>query len=141
MGFYPADALAHEAQRREGAEHHVELLPPDVNSSEVACAMEGGAVRLGLAYVTGARADEVASLIAERERGGPYRSTGDLASRAGAGRPALECLDWAGACDALAGGRRAALWELGVATPGDRLKDTGTQLALPYESRRPSCGP
>jgi len=159
MGFYPADALAHEAQRRDG-EHQVELQAPDVNASEVECtvgwtdadaeAAPGGharlvgaggdvsggprlAVRLGLGYVAGARADEVAAVVAERKRGGPYRTTADLASRAGAGRPTLGCLAWAGACDGLAGGRRAALWELGVATPGARLKDVGTQLSLPLD--------
>jgi error-prone DNA polymerase len=32
MGFYPPDALIHEAQRRG-----IEILPPDVNASEVVC--------------------------------------------------------------------------------------------------------
>src|SRR3954463_12353578 len=68
MGFYPADALSHEAQRGEG----VEMLGPDVNDSRVECTVEpGGRVRLGLGYVTGVRADEVAALVAERDRGGP----------------------------------------------------------------------
>jgi error-prone DNA polymerase len=133
MGFYPADALAHEAQRREGEGHAVELLPADVNGSQVECTVDAdGRIRLGLGYVTGARADEVAALVAERERGGPFRSTADLASRAGMGRPALECVAWAGACDELAGGRRQALWELGVATPG------GAQLALPFDVTAPA---
>jgi error-prone DNA polymerase len=92
-----------------------------------------GAIRIGLGYITGVRADEVAALVAAREEGGPFRSVGDLASRAGAGRPALEQLAWSGACDALAGGdRRAALWELGVAAPGRRV-DGGVQLALPLD--------
>jgi error-prone DNA polymerase len=128
MGFYPSDALAHEAQRTGGG---VEMLGPDVNESAVECTVDGaGRVRLGLGYVAGARGDEVAALVEERERGGPFASVAELASRAGAGRPALECLAWAGACDALAGGRRPALWQLGVATPGARLADVGTQLSL-----------
>ncbi len=134
MGFYPSDTLAHEAQRAEG----VEMLGPDVNESAVECTVEveaggQGRVRLGLGYVTNVRAEEVAALVAERERAGPFRSIAELASRAGAGRPALECLGWAGACDALAGSRRAALWQLGVATPGTRLPGVGTQLALALE--------
>src|SRR6185436_9327896 len=32
MGFYPPDALVHEAQRRG-----VEVLPPDINASQVGC--------------------------------------------------------------------------------------------------------
>src|SRR4051812_49773872 len=43
MGFYPPDALIHEAQRRG-----VEVLPADVNASAVGCTVtEEGAIRLG----------------------------------------------------------------------------------------------
>jgi error-prone DNA polymerase len=179
MGFYPSDALVHEAQRRG-----IQILAPDVNASEVECTVvdppdrasprlasspgagpcsrtvparaprqprrstatridhlrlvdpgEGreehpSAVRLGLGYVLGVRGDEVAALVAARRAGGPFRSLDDLASRAGAGRPALAQLAWSGACDALAGGRREALWRLGVAAPAYGLGE-GTQLALP----------
>ena len=56
----------------------------------------------------------------------PFRDLGDLAARAGAGRPALELLAWSGACDGLAGGdRRVALWRLGVATPGEARRRRG----------------
>jgi error-prone DNA polymerase len=90
----------------------------------------GGAVRVGLGYVVGVRADEVAALVAAREEGGPFRSLEDLASRAGAGRAALERLAWSGACDVLAGGdRRVALWQLGMTAPGLKIAE-GTQLAL-----------
>jgi error-prone DNA polymerase len=143
MGFYAPDTLAHEAQRRG-----IAMLAPDVNASEADCtvaaapggASPGGAVQLGLGYVSGVRGDEVAALIAAREEGGPFRSLADLASRAGSGRPSLEKLAWAGACDALAGidpadpkantARRSALWQMGIAAPGEQLAD-GTQLALP----------
>ena len=36
MGFYPPDALVHEAQRRG-----IEVRPPDVNRSDVECTVEG----------------------------------------------------------------------------------------------------
>jgi error-prone DNA polymerase len=144
MGFYAPDTLAHEAQRRG-----IELASPDVNASEVECTVETlgppARVRIGLGYVLGVRRDEVEALVATRRKGGPFRSLADLASRAGAGRPSLEKLAWAGACDALAtpttstatsgrfsSARRAALWQLGVAAPGERVAD-GTQLALPLE--------
>ena len=105
MGFYASDTLAHEAQRRG-----IPMLAADVNESGVECAVAAdGSVRIGLGYVSGVRADEVAALVAAREEGGRFRSLADLASRAGAGRPSLEKLAWAGACDALAGvGRRPA---------------------------------
>ncbi len=146
MGFYPSDTLIHECQRTG-----IEVLPPDVNHSQVLCHVaEAGcsppaassglrkpAIRIGLGYLNGARADEVAAVVAEREARGPYRSLGELASRAGAGRPALAVLAWSGACDSLIGGssehaRRTALWQLGIASPAQRAA-TGDQLALPLE--------
>jgi error-prone DNA polymerase len=142
MGFYASDTLAHEAQRRG-----IPMLPADVNESAAECTVAaGGSVRIGLGYVAGVRADEVAALVAAREEGGRFRSLADLASRAGAGRPSLEKLAWAGACDALAGieagadganrARRSALWQLGVAAPGDPVRE-GTQLALPLDTPAP----
>ncbi len=80
----------------------------------------------------GVRREEVEALVVARREHGPFRSLADLASRAGAGRPALEKLAWAGACDELGGSRRTALWQLGVAAPGERVRE-GTQLALPLE--------
>jgi error-prone DNA polymerase len=142
MGFYAPDTLAHEAQRRG-----IEMAPPDINASEVECTVEWagpgnrpaatdrellGRVRVGLGYVLGVRRDEVEALVAARREGGPFRSLADLASRAGAGRPALEKLAWGGACDRLAGSRRVALWQLGVAAPGERIPE-GTQLSLPLD--------
>jgi len=133
MGFYPPDALVHEAQRRG-----LEVRPPEVNASAAECALESdGAIRIGLGYVRGVRSEDVAALVAAREAGGPFGGIADLAARAGAGRPALELLGWSGACDALApGGRRAVLWQLGVAGPG-RPVPGGTQLALPLELPAP----
>jgi error-prone DNA polymerase len=122
MGFYPPDALAHEAQRRG-----VRLAPPDVNRSHVICHVEtprrraengthgpvsgppavepelrgGRIVRIGLGYVKGVRAEEMEALVAERARSGAYRDIADLTSRSGAGRDALERLAWAGALDDL----------------------------------------
>jgi error-prone DNA polymerase len=225
MGFYPPDALIHEAQRRG-----IEVLPPDVNASAVGCTVVDApaeilpfrsrqrpeapsatrhsspspptplhpavaapgppaaaaatappplaasaacaaapiepaaspaaatappqpaaspaaatapsapavlparaAVRLGLGYVLGVRADEIAALVAARESGGSFRSLDDLASRAGAGRPSLTQLAWSGACDGLAGGRRTALWRLGAAAPAYGMGDRGTQLSLGLE--------
>jgi error-prone DNA polymerase len=174
MGFYPPDALVHEAQRRG-----IEVLPPDVNESAVGCTVVDApttvlpfrarpsraapplpsidsspptplhapaaaapppattparaAVRLGLGYVLGVRADEVAALVAARDAEGRFGSLDDLISRAGAGRPSLTQLAWSGACDGLAGGRRTALWRLGAAAPALGAGESGTQLALGLE--------
>ncbi len=141
MGFYPPDALVHEAQRRG-----FDVLPPDVNESELECSIDDrGAVRIGLGYVRGVRRQEVGQLVASRQKGGRFRSLTDLASRTGTASPSLELLAWSGACDSLVaketGGlegavRRVALWQLGVATPGHSVPG-GTQLSLPLELPTP----
>ena len=138
MGFYAPDSLVHEAERRGIAVRGV-----DVNASGAECTVERGAVRIGLGYVSGVGAAEAQALVAARDEGGPFRDLGDLAARAGAGRPALEQLAWSGACDALAGAgdlgasagsaRRLALWQLGVAVPGRPAAGGALQLALPIE--------
>jgi error-prone DNA polymerase len=138
MGFYPGDALVHDAQRRG-----IVVRAPEINASRVECTVEAGpgddpeapegAVRLGLGHVLGVRAEEVAALVTARDTGGPFRDCSDLAARAGAGRGALEKLAWSGACDALAGGdRRTALWLLGVPRTGPPASAgaEGRQLAL-----------
>jgi error-prone DNA polymerase len=146
MGFYPPDALVHEAQRRG-----VEVLAPDVNVSELDCRVEttgaeaGSAgnppVRIGLGYVAEVAELDATAVIEERRRGGPYRSISDLAGRSGAGAAALQRLAWAGGCDSLVSSaftpvdpeedlRRPALWEVGGSARAARTDD-GAQLALP----------
>ena len=146
MGFYPPDALAHEAQRRG-----VRLAPPDVNRSRVLCHVEtpgpgaarsrfesnsdsnldrarsapevrgGLIVRIGLGYVKGAREEEMEALVAERERGGAYLGVADLASRSGAGRDGLERLAWAGALDSLRGETPNDPWSRFESHSGSKL--------------------
>jgi error-prone DNA polymerase len=162
MGFYPPDALVHEAQRGG-----IEVESPDVNESGAECEIadaEPPRVRIGLGYVRGVREQEVTELVAARRAGGRFRSLSDLASRAGSSASSLELLAWSGACDSLAmadagahGGagshgaagspdglsgvragfaRRIALWQLGVMAPGRRVPG-GTQLALPLDLPAP----
>jgi error-prone DNA polymerase len=143
MGFYPPDALVHEAQRKG-----IEVRPPDVNQSLAECSvelvarcslLEGSntsneghatrnephAVRIGLGYITGLREGDARALIEERQRRGPYSDIADLASRSGVGREGLELVAWSGACEGIGGRddlrRREDLWQLGVARGGRRL--------------------
>ncbi len=136
MGFYPPDSLVHEAQRRG-----VRVAPPDAGRSAVLCRVErergGLVVRIGLGYVKGVREEEMAALVAERERGGPYSGIADLATRSGAGRDGLERLAWAGALDGLplggeGAGRREGSWRLGIAAVA-QVAGEGRQLPLPLE--------
>src|SRR6266480_2715200 len=46
MGFYSLDVLSRDAQR-----NHVEIRPPDVNSSDVWSTVEAGSLRVGLGFV------------------------------------------------------------------------------------------
>ncbi len=164
MGFYPPDALVHEAQRRG-----IPVLPADVNTSHVLCRAEtvvGGrrpmtiGVRIGLGYVKGVKEEEMSALVEERERGGSYAGIADLASRSGASRDGLERLAWAGAMDSIAGesakqvaatvegrsgtSRREAYWRLGTLAGSAEIPG-GTQLALPLAPPRapelPGVGP
>ncbi|MGO9319961.1 MAG: DNA polymerase III subunit alpha [Solirubrobacteraceae bacterium] len=152
MGFYAPDSLVHEAENRGTA---IPVLGLDVNASQVQCTVERGGVRLGLGYVKDAARAEMQALVAERERNGPFASLGELAARVACRRGTFEQLAWSGACDGLIdgrdtrtgtgrqAGRRAALWQLGVATPAETIGRAGdrdgshapagesTQLALP----------
>jgi len=130
MGFYPPDALIHEAQH-----HEVIILPPDVLHSESECTLnQAGEIRIGLNYVKGIHKDDIEALVASRDSGGPFDNLADFAARAGVSTRTLERLAWSGACDQLAGdgphARRTALWQLGVAQPAVKTKG-GQQLALP----------
>jgi error-prone DNA polymerase len=145
MGFYPPDSLVHEAQRRG-----IRVAPVDANRSKALCHVEspreeddargGLQVRIGLGYVKGVKKEEMEALVAERERGGPYKGIAEVASRSGAGLASLEKLAWAGALDGIPAGseseRREALWRVGVTAVG-QLKAGGTQLALPMEPPQP----
>jgi error-prone DNA polymerase len=131
MGFYAPDSLVREAKQRG-----IAVLGLDVNASSVQCAVEDGGVRLGLGYIKDVAATEAQALVAERLRGGPFASLGELAARSGVKRRTLEQLAWSGACDGLIPGqdRRSALWQLGLATPGETMPGgEATQLALPFE--------
>jgi error-prone DNA polymerase len=139
MGFYPPDALVHEAQRRG-----IELRKPDVNLSEVDCAVgEDLVVRIGLGYVNGLRADDAERVLEERRRSGRYGSLAELASRSGVRDDALARLAWAGACesiepdaaDARREARRVALWRLGIAQGGNAQGQLSLPLPLPDAPR------
>ena len=107
MGFYPPDALVHEAQRRG-----IEVLPPDVNAQRgrLHRRRPEGAVRLGLGYVLGVRADEVAALVAARDADGPFAlpRRPRLARAAPGARRSSSSRGRARATRSLAAARRAA---------------------------------
>ena len=131
MGFYPPSSLVRDAQRRG-----VEVRPPDVNLSRAECGLEDEAVRVGLEYVRSLSVEEAKALVAERDRRGPFGGVRELAQRSALDRPRLEAIVASGACDSFEGGRRALLWELGLAPRAQTVPGSGgaeRQLALPLD--------
>jgi len=105
MGFYPPATLVRDGQRRG-----VETRQPDVNLSDAECAIEDGAVRVGLRYVAGVGEDDAEVVAAGR----PYSSIRDLAQRTGLREDMLRALAESGACDCFGLSRRELLWQLGL---------------------------
>ena len=75
-GYYGQAAYVSECKRMKLA-----VLGPCVNRSQVPFVAEGGAVRVGLMQVRGARPATAAAIVAERQRRGPYLARADLAAR------------------------------------------------------------
>jgi len=99
-GYYAPFAYIAAARRME-----LEILPPDVNASDVAYRGRGRTLRIGLMALKGLTAAGLAALAAEKMRGGPYASLDDLRRRTGLTPGDLRVLVQAGACDAIAQGR------------------------------------
>jgi len=136
MGFYPPSSLVRDAQRRG-----VEVRSPDVNRSAAKCALENDAVRVGLQYVRSLGEEEAQTVVAERERAGPFSEVRELAQRTALDRARLEALVASGACDSFGGSRRALLWELGLVPRTTPVPGSGgeeRQLALPLDPTAPA---
>jgi error-prone DNA polymerase len=119
LGFYHPSTLVKDSER-----HGVVMEPIDVTRSNWRCTIsmpsppsgeesqgEGVfALRLGLKYVTGLRAETGARI--ERERAiRPFTSIADFTARAAPNRRELDALAYAGAFAAFGMNRRAALWQ------------------------------
>jgi DNA polymerase-3 subunit alpha/error-prone DNA polymerase len=138
-GFYSTLAYASEA-RRMG----LTLLRPDVNESAFRCAGAGRTLRFGLCMISSLGARLADELLAERERGGPYRSAEDFARRLRFERTEAEALVGAGAFDGLLGGRPRsaalmALFSLCAAREGE-ASVRGRAPSLFPEDERPAEG-
>ena len=88
----------------------IEVLPPDVNESQVlfAPARDGSVIRFGMAAIKGVGGIAVEAIIKARETGEPFGDLFDLCDRCDTrtvNRKVLEALIKSGACDGLAGSR------------------------------------
>ncbi|MCG6921596.1 MAG: error-prone DNA polymerase [Acidobacteria bacterium] len=106
MGFYHPSTLVKDAQR-----HGVRFRPVDVTRSGPACTLEEGAVRLGLGYVRGLRAEAAERIVAEREQV-PFESLQDFVDRSRLRRDEQRRLAEVGALNAFGLTRRSALWQV-----------------------------
>ncbi|MBM3751897.1 MAG: DNA polymerase III subunit alpha [Acidimicrobiia bacterium] len=109
MGFYAPATLVKDAQRRG-----VRFAPMDVQVSDWVCTIQDdGAIRLGLMYVQGLRAEvgKAIARIREKDVGRLFQSMDDLVARIGVRRDELRVLAESGALATLGGDRRSALWQ------------------------------
>ncbi len=91
----------------------IEILPPDINESEVAFSIHGGKIRFGLAAVKNVGEGAIEEILKAREEG-PFRSFEDFCLRVDlkkVNRRVLEALIKAGAFDSL-GYTRASLMKV-----------------------------
>ncbi len=116
----------------------ISMLPPDVQNSQENFAIEksdeqAAAIRFGLAAIKNVGPGAVEPIIAERNKGGKFKSIEDFCRRCDLGnmnKRALECLIKAGAFDSLDNRGRGTLFNsltgiLSLAQREQRLKNTG----------------
>ena len=96
----------------------IQVLPPDVNSSDHGFVVSGKSIRFGLDAVKNVGHQAVEAVIEARERGGPFSSIWDFCDRVDAravNKRAVECLVKCGALDSTGATRRGMLEVLSTA--------------------------
>lgn len=81
---------------------HIEILKPDVNKSSTKFTVENNKIRFGLGSIKNVGVAVVDSIVAEREKGGPYKSFTDFCERIqdeSVNKKCIESLIKAGAFD------------------------------------------
>ncbi|WNV90781.1 error-prone DNA polymerase [Umezawaea sp. Da 62-37] len=132
MGFYSPQSLVADARR-----HGVRVFGPDVNASLPHANLEPHqgeqAVRIGLAAVRTVGKPVAEALVAERDRGGPFRDLQDFGARLRLTTPQVEALATAGAFGCFGVARREALWAAGAVAGmrPDRLPGTVVGTTAP----------
>jgi DNA polymerase-3 subunit alpha len=126
----------------------IEVLPPDVNESDVDFAVVGGKIRFGLNAVKGVGEGAARALINARNEGGPFESIWDFTERVDplvSNKRVLEALV---KCGALPGSRKGMLEVLeqavswGQKQQADRLAGQGSIFDLgPVEDEKPRHHP
>ncbi len=116
MGFYSVATLVQDARR-----HGVKVLPPCVQVSEARTRVDDDrTIRLGIGSIKGVRAASVDAMLAARNAR-PFVSVEDFLRRTSFSAKERRALAGAGALNALAGHRRAALWQVETQAANDEL--------------------
>jgi error-prone DNA polymerase len=139
MGFYHPSVLVEDAKR-----HGLTVLPVDVNASAERCLPFGSAhdtLRVGFNYLRDLGEPGREAIVAERERGGAYRSFDDFVERlrgAPVGARAVRNLVMVGAFDSFETPRRELLWSW-----QERWDGASPRRRVPAQSelRLPSASP
>ncbi len=125
--------------------HNIEVLPPDVNQSDVFFTVENGAIRFGMAAVKGVGDAIIEAIVKVREKDGPFDTLYNFCERvSGANKKVLEALIKCGAFDATGNNRRQMMAVIEEALEhGNRIQrekadaqldlfaDSGMGVALP----------
>jgi DNA polymerase-3 subunit alpha len=126
----------------------IEVLPPDVNESQVDFAVVEGKIRFGLNAVKGVGEGAAAAIVAAREADGPFESAWDFAERVDSSVSNKRVLEALVKCGALPGARRAMLEALdqivgwGQKQQADRLAGQASIFDLaPIEDAAPKHHP
>ncbi|MDE6480123.1 MAG: DNA polymerase III subunit alpha [Muribaculaceae bacterium] len=138
---YPAEYMAGVLSRNLGAADKLKVIidecmhmglkvmGPDVNESvEKFGVSKDGVIRFGLGAIKGVGQNAVSTIIAEREKGGPYKDIYDFVERvnlSGCNRAAIESLALAGAFDSFGIKREMMLHPMFDTTYADMLVKYG----------------
>lgn len=114
----------------ECRKQNMEILPPDINESTASFSVSGNAIRYGLSAVKGIGDKAVELIIAERKRGGKFKTIDDFVSRIDSlNKRVLESLIKCGAFDGMGESRRGLFEMLEGLLKRSKTKDNG-QLSL-----------
>ena len=126
----------------------IEILPPDVNESQVDFAVVEGKIRFGLNAVKGVGEGAARALINARKEGGPFESIWDFTERVDPTVSNKRVLEALVKCGALPGSRKGALEVLeqavawGQKQQADRLAGQGSIFDLgPADDEKPKHHP
>ncbi|HVU17533.1 MAG TPA: error-prone DNA polymerase [Candidatus Didemnitutus sp.] len=132
MGFYSPATLVQDGRRRG-----IHFLPACVTASAARCRVDrDDAIRLGLRSIHGLRDRGIASIVSARTQK-PFVSVDDFLRRTDLTAAEKRVLSGSGALNALAGHRRAALWQVEAVREDDDLfrhaPTEETKQAVPLE--------